>query len=58
MITDHRALVGLMAKDLHEIENSRSLRFREKLSPYRFTMHWAPGKTHQIADAFSRHPVF
>ncbi len=47
-----------MAKGLHEIENSRLFRFREKLSPYRFTIHWAPEKTHQIANAFSRHPVF
>ncbi len=58
VITDNRALVGLMAKGLHEIEKSRLLRFRETLSPYRFTIPWAPGKTHQIADAFSRHPVF
>ena len=34
------------------------MRMREKILPYSFTVTWVPGKTHYIADALSRHPVF
>ena len=31
---------------------------REKLTVYSFTVKWVEGKTHYIADALSRYPVF
>ena len=31
---------------------------REKILPYSFSVTWVPGKTHYIADALSRYPVF
>ena len=31
---------------------------REKILPCSFTVTWVPGKTHYIADALSRYPVF
>ena len=31
---------------------------REKLAAYNFTVTWVPGKTHLIADALSRAPLF
>jgi transposase InsO family protein len=58
VLTDHRPLVGIMAKDLPDIENLRLQRIRETLLPYTFNTIWVPGKTHEIADALSRHPVF
>ena len=56
--TDHRPLLGIFQKPLHLLENSRLLRMREKLVDYNFTVEWAPGKNHEIADALSRAPVF
>ena len=37
---------------------SRLTRMREKLTVYSFTVKWVEGKTHYIADALSRYPVF
>ena len=34
------------------------MRMREKILPYSFMVTWVPGKTHYIADALSRYPVF
>ena len=31
---------------------------REKLTDYVFTTTWVAGKTHDIADALSRYPIF
>lgn len=58
VITDHRPLVGTFDKPLADLSNARLLRFREKLLDYRFKVIWSPGKTHCIADALSRSPVF
>ena len=58
VVTDHKPLVGTFVKHLHEIENARLLRYREKLAHYSFTVSYVPGKTHLIADALSRAPVF
>ena len=58
VLTDHRPLVGIFLKPLHEIENARLLRFREKLAHFSFSVEYVPGKTHLIADALSRSPVF
>jgi len=58
VLTDHRPLVGVFSKPLSDIENARLLRFREKLAHYSFSVEYTPGKTHCIADALSRAPVF
>ena len=57
LITDHQPLVGIFNKDLHEIENRRLLRLREKVLDYHFQTEWVEGKSHLIADALSRNPV-
>ena len=56
--TDHRPLEGIFRKSLHELDNQRLMRMREKILPYSFSVTWVPGKTHYIADALSRYPVF
>ena len=56
--TDHRPLEGIFQKSLHELDNQRLMRMREKILPYSFSVTWVPGKTHYIADALSRYPVF
>ena len=56
--TDHRPLVGIFNKALHTLNNQRLIRIREKLLDFSFTVSWVPGKTHYIADALSRYPVF
>ena len=58
VLTDHRPLVGTFEKPLTDIVNNRLLRIRLKLTDYRFLVEWTPGKTHFIADALSRAPVF
>ena len=58
VITDHRPLVGTFNKDLQDIPNARLQRFRERLTHFDFEVIWTPGKTHLIADALSRAPVF
>lgn len=58
VLTDHRPLVGIFDKCLSDISNVRLLRYREKLADYNFTVTYTPGKTHYIADALSRSPVF
>ena len=58
ILTDHKPLVGIFAKHLNELNNDRLLRFREKLTQYTFDVVWVQGKTHFIADALSRAPVF
>ena len=58
VITDHKPLVGIFAKALADIENARLLRYREKLASFSFEVKHVPGKSHLIADAFSRAPVF
>ena len=56
--TDHKPLVGIFDKCLHQLDNPRLTRMREKLTVYSFTVKWVEGKTHYIADALSRYPVF
>ena len=56
--TDHRPLVGVFRKDIHTLENPRLMRMREKLMHYNMDVKWFEGKTHFIADALSRAPVF
>ena len=57
-MTDHKPLEGIFRKDLFDIGNPRLQRIREKLLEYCFTVTWVPGKTHLIADALSRAPLF
>ena len=56
--TDHRPLVGILDKALAALENARLMRMREKIIPFTFKITWVAGKTHYIADALSRYPVF
>ena len=58
VLTDHRPLVGVFEKPLADLANTRLLRIRLKLTDYRMSVEWTPGKTHCIADALSRSPVF
>ena len=57
-MTDHKPLEGIFRKDLFDIGNPRLQRIREKLLEYCFTVTWVPGKSHLIADALSRAPLF
>ena len=57
VVTDHNPLVGLFTKSLAEIDNRRLQRLRGKLVDYNFEVKWVEGKSHMIADAFSRYPV-
>ena len=58
VVTDHKPLKGVFAKELPDIENARLRRYRERLTGYNFDISWREGKTNQIADALSRAPVF
>ena len=51
-------MVGIFDKALAALENARLMRMREKIIPYTFKITWVAGKTHYIADALSRYPVF
>ena len=58
VLTDHRPLVGIFRKQLHELDNARLMRMREKLTNFSFKVKWVEGKTNMIANALSRAPVF
>ena len=58
VLTDHRPLVGVFRKQLSQLENARLMRMREKIQEFTFEVKWVQGKTHFIADALSRAPVF
>ena len=58
VVTDHRPLLGVFARHLHEVQNSRLHAIREKLQWYNFDLKWCPGKKHKVADAISRNPKF
>ena len=58
VVTDHKPLVGIFNSSLDNLSNPRLLRMREKLTDYVFTTTWVAGKTHEIADALSRYPIF
>ena len=58
VVTDHRPLVGVFKKGLESIENTRLQRLRLKLVDFNFNVTWSAGKTHFIADALSRNPIF
>ena len=58
MSTDHRPLEGIFLKAIHDIPNPRLQRYRERLTPYSFSVKWVPGKTHVIADSLSHAPLY
>ena len=58
VLTDHRPLMGIFHKQLHELDNARLMRMREKLTNFSFELKWVKGKTQIITDALSRAPVF
>ena len=58
VLTDHRPLEGIFQKDLFDLPSPRLQRMREKIAMYNFVVQWTPGKTHLIADALSRAPLF
>ena len=57
VITDHRPLIGIFAKTLPQIDNTRVARLREKIIDYSFEVKWVAGKDNIIADALSRSPA-
>ena len=58
VLTDHRPLEGIFLKDLFDLPSPRLQRMCEKVAMYSFKVQWTPGKTHLIADALSRAPLF
>ena len=58
VLTDHRPLVGIFKKQLNLLDNARLMRMREKLTGFNFEVKWVAGKSHSIADALSRAPIF
>ena len=56
VVTDHRPLIGILAKAMPQIENTRITRLREKVLDYPFEVTWVAGKDNVIADALSRAP--
>ena len=58
VLSDHKPLEGIMAKELPELHNSRLAALRHKLIPYTFSIEYVQGKKHLAADALSRAPVF
>ena len=59
VLTDQRPLVGIFRKQLSQLENNRLMRMREKIIEFTLEVRWVEGKkTHYIADALSRAPVF
>ena len=57
VLTDHRPLIGIFAKTLPQISNSRVARLREKIIDYAFEPRWVAGKDNIISDALSRSPA-
>ena len=53
-VSDHRSLLGVFKKKLADIDNSRLLRLRLKLTEYDITLAWIPGAMHKLPDALSR----
>ena len=56
VLTDHRPLVGIFAKNLPQVDNARITRLREKVLDQPFSVKWMAGKENIIADALSRAP--
>ena len=50
--------MGTAQKDIFDLASPRLQRLREKVAMFSFQVCWVPGKTHLIADALSRAPLF
>ena len=54
---DHKPLLAIMGdKPMDQIDNPRLLSFKQKASPYSYTMVHIPGKEHVGPDTTSRYP--
>jgi hypothetical protein len=59
VFTDHLPLEGVSRKNLSEVMNRRLLSYRLKLVQFTdMEVIWTEGKSHLIADALSRNPIF
>ena len=56
--TDPKPLVGIFQKSICNLNNPQLMRMREKIMEYTPDVKWVPGKTHYIANALSRSPIF
>ena len=56
--TEYQPLDGIFLNSIHDIPNPRLQRYRERLTPYSFSVKWVPGKSHVIADTLSRAPLY
>ena len=54
----YRPLQGPFQRKMHEMDNARILRIREKLAEYRFNIEWAYGKQNKLAKTLCRDPTF
>ena len=57
VMTDCKALIGLMKKELSQIENNRLLRLRQALLSYRLEFKHVMGKNNCVADYLSRYAI-
>ena len=57
VVTDHRPLISIFAKNLNQIDNKRVVRLREKILDHPFKIEWMAGKENVIADVLSRAPA-
>lgn len=57
VLTDHKSLKGVFAKDLASVENVRLRRCMEALQEYNFKISYIEGKNNTIADTLSRNPT-
>ena len=56
--TDHRPLQGVFKQGLQEVASPRCRALREKVAAFSFTVKYVQGKSHYIADALSRYPLW
>ena len=57
IFTDCKALLGLFAKDLADIKNSRLQQMLEKTMPYSLGFNHVKEESHQITNCMSRNPL-
>ena len=55
--TDCKSLLGLFAKDLADIKNSRLQRMLENTTAYNLNFNHVKGESHKVADCMSRNPL-